>query len=190
MRNAYSALIDVFYWPIVQLSVSAVLVRVPIRLFSSDGRITRIRGWEQSRYIYRLLGVARWKKKLPDAAFLVGGSKKRVNPYSRSDVSRFLSELRRAEIAHWVQLVFAVPCFFWNPSWASVVMTLYALCANIPCIAAQRYNRILLQSRPIRTQCHKVFAEGTAEGSSPIRAIGTDALTAAADRILRYLFSK
>ncbi len=110
MRSFYVALVDVVYWPIVQLSVSAVLVRIPTSKFSSDGWITHARKWERSLSLYRLFGVPSWKKRLPDAAFLVGGTRKTVNPYSRSDVSRFLSELRRAEIAHWVQLASAIPC--------------------------------------------------------------------------------
>ncbi|SDF75472.1 hypothetical protein [Terriglobus roseus] len=147
MRSFYVALVDVVYWPIVQLSVSAVLVRIPTSKFSSDGWITRARKWERSLSLYRLFGVPSWKKRLPDAAFLVGGTRKTVNPYSRSDVSRFLSELRRAEVAHWMQVAFAIPCWFWNPTWAALLMTLYAICTNAPCIAAQRYNRNLVQSR-------------------------------------------
>lgn len=145
MRTVYIALADIVYWPIVQLFVSAVAVRIPMRVFDSDNRMTHPQKGE--RAFYKSIGVRRWKKRLPDAAFLVGGTKKHVNPFSRRDVSRFLSELRRAEIAHWVQLILAVPCFFWNPLWASIIMVLYAVCTNLPCIAAQRYNRMLLRRR-------------------------------------------
>lgn len=147
MSSLYIALVDVLYWPIVQLSVSAVLVRIPTSKFTSDGWFTRMRTWENSLFVYRKLAVPRWKRRLPDAAFLVGGTRKQVNPYSRSDVGRFLAELRRAEIAHWIQLAFVIPCWLWNPLWASMLMTLYAVCTNVPCIAAQRYNRILVRSR-------------------------------------------
>lgn len=147
MTNAQVAWIDAVYWPIVQLSVSAVMVRIPMRMFSSENWSTRTWKWEQSLSAYKALGIVRWKKKLPDAASLVGGHTKRVNPNSQSDRSRFVSELRQAEIAHWVQLVFAIPCWFWNPLWASAVMTLYAVGANVPCIITQRYNRILVLKR-------------------------------------------
>lgn len=147
MKTVYVAFIDVVYWPIVQLTVSAILVRSPTRMFSSDNLITRTRRWERSLSIYRSLGVSRWKKRLPDGALWVGGSKKRVNPYSRSDALRFQSELRSAEIAHWIQLGFAPLCWFWNPLWAALTMSLYAICSNAPCIIAQRYNRALIESR-------------------------------------------
>jgi len=150
MRSFYVALVDVVYWPVVQLSVSAILVRVPTRRFSSDSWITRARKWERSLVLYRTLGVPLWKKRLPDAGFLVGGARKQVNPYSHSDVLRFLSELRRAEVAHWLQLTFAIFCWFWNPIWSAIAMTLYAISTNTPCIAVQRYNRILVLSRSAR----------------------------------------
>jgi len=147
MTNASVALIDTVYWPIVQLSVSALFVRMPARLFSADNWVTRSRTFERSLTVYRALGVSRWKKWLPDAASLVGGTAKRVNPYHSADTSRFLVEVRRAELAHWVQLAFAPPCWLWNPHWAFIIMLLYAIGANVPCIVAQRYNRILLQRR-------------------------------------------
>lgn len=147
MTHISMALVDILYWPVVQLSVSAVFIRVPSRFFSWESERNRLQEVRRSLRLYRRLRVPYWKKKLPDAAFLVGGTRKRVNPYCHADVSRFLTDLRRAEVAHWTQLAFAVPCWFWNPIWASVVMTAYAICTNVPCIAAQRYNRILVGSR-------------------------------------------
>ena len=38
------------------------------------------------------------------------------------------------------------PLFFlWNPWWADLIMLTYALMANLPCIFAQRYNRLRFQ---------------------------------------------
>ncbi len=63
-----------------------------------------------------------------------------MQPY----LEQFLRETRRAEVAHWLMLL-CVPLFFlWNPPWARLVMVAYALAANLPCILAQRYNRIVL----------------------------------------------
>ena len=38
-------------------------------------------------------------------------------------------------------------------AWACLVMTAYAVAANLPCILAQRYNRIALD-RVLRTRRH------------------------------------
>jgi len=36
-----------------------------------------------------------------------------------------------------------VPIFFlWNPWWADLIIVIYAVAANVPCILAQRYNRL------------------------------------------------
>lgn len=144
------ALVDIIYCPVVQLSVSAVLVRMPDHFFSTDTWITRPRNFERSRRLYRALAVHRWKKALPDAASLVGGTNKHAKPYSRTDVSRFIADTRRAETAHWLQFVLILPSWLWNPLWASILMTGYAIGANIPCIAAQRYNRLLVCARVLR----------------------------------------
>ena len=67
-------------------------------------------------------------------------------------VAQFLIETRRAEIAHWFMLG-CLPIFFiWNPPWARWVMAVYALAANLPCICAQRYNRLVL-NRIARARC-------------------------------------
>lgn len=146
MTRTLVALVDIIYCPGVQLSVSAVLVRIPDRFFSTDTWITRQRGFERSRRLYRALAVRRWKKALPDAASWVGGTLKQVKPYSRTDVSRFITDTRRAETAHWLQFALILLSWVWNPIWASILMTGYAIGANIPFIVAQRYNRLLLRA--------------------------------------------
>jgi len=147
MTRLAIAIADVVYWPIIQISVSALLVLVPNDYFSSDTAVTQPRSYEASLRIYRRFRVQHWKKRLPDWGSLVGGEPKRVKTHKLADRSRFLAETRRAEIAHWIQLLSAAFCWTWNPLWAAVLMTTYAILANVPCILAQRYNRILLQKK-------------------------------------------
>lgn len=147
MTRTLVALIDIIYCPVVQLSVSAVMVRIPDRFFSTDTWITRPRNFERSRRLYRALAVHHWKKALPDAASLVGGTIKYVKPYCRTDILRFVTDTRRAETAHWLQFALILSSWIWNPVWASILMTGYAIGANIPFIAAQRYNRLLVLAR-------------------------------------------
>jgi len=96
---------------------------------------------------YRILFVPQWKKLLPDGAPWIGGPAKRVAAFNPTDRNLYLSETRRAETAHWLQLVCAIFCWHWNPLWAAIVMTAYATLSNLPCILAQRYNRALLERR-------------------------------------------
>jgi len=138
---------DSLFWPFIQLTVSAVFVRLPRRLFGQNNMLTRQWSLEHSIRFYRTIFVPRWKKLLPDGAPWVGGTAKRVSAFSQADVSLYLCETRRAEMAHWLQLAFASICWLWNPVWAALVMTAYAVLTNIPCIFAQRYNRALLEWR-------------------------------------------
>jgi glycosyl-4,4'-diaponeurosporenoate acyltransferase len=134
-------------WPLIQLSFAFVAVRLPARLFAQENWITVPRRWEREGRLYRnWLGIRRWKSLLPDGAPWLGGfAKKRINGRDASYLNQFLAETRRAEVAHWCMLL-CLPLFFlWNPPWACLVMTAYAVAANLPCILAQRYNRIVLE---------------------------------------------
>ena len=139
-------------WPIIHLAVAYVALRLPAHLFESDGWVTAPRKWEREGRLYRdLLGIRTWKSLLPDGAPWLGGFAKKIYPFDASHVGQFILETRRAELAHWCMLLCFPLFFFWNPPWARLVMTVYALAVNLPCILAQRYNRIAL-CRVVRTR--------------------------------------
>jgi len=140
-------------WPTIHLVVAAIALRLPARYFARDSWITAPRRWERGGCLYRdRLGIRRWKSLLPDGAPWLGGfAKKKIRSRDALYLEQFLVETRRAELAHWCMLL-CLPLFFlWNPLWACLVMTAYALAANLPCIAAQRYNRIVID-RVVRTR--------------------------------------
>jgi len=144
-------------WPMIHLTVASVALHLPAHLFAQDSWITAPRRWEREGRLYRdWLGIRRWKSLLPDGAPWFGGfAKKRINSHDASYLGQFVLETRRAELAHWCMLL-CLPFFFlWNPPWACLVMTAYALAANLPCILAQRYNRIAL-CRVVRTRRREV----------------------------------
>lgn len=59
-------------------------------------------------------------------------------------LERFIRESRRAELCHRMA-IYCVPVFFlWNSGWATLVIFVYAVAANLPCILAQRYSRLRL----------------------------------------------
>jgi glycosyl-4,4'-diaponeurosporenoate acyltransferase len=140
-------------WPLIHLVVAFVALRLPAHLFTLDSWLTAPRRWEHDGRLYRdWLAIRKWKSLLPDGAPWMGGfRKKKLNARDSSYLSQFLRETRRAEWAHWCMFC-CLPIFFlWNPPWARLVMTAYALAANLPCILAQRYNRIVL-ARALRVQ--------------------------------------
>lgn len=140
-------------WPLIHLSVASVALRLPARYFAQDNWITAPRRWEREGRFYRdWLRIRAWKSSLPDGATWFGGfTKKTIRSRDACYLEQFLVETRRAELAHCCMLLCAPLFFLWNPLWACGVMLTYALAANLPCILAQRYNRIALY-RVIRTR--------------------------------------
>ena len=134
-------------WPLIHLAIGFVALRLPPRLFARNNWLTAPRRWEGNDRLYRdWLAIRKWKSLLPDGAPWLGGfAKKKVYAHDSYHLAQFLLETRRAELAHWCMLC-CLPLFFlWNPPWACLVMACYALAANLPCIVAQRYNRIVLE---------------------------------------------
>lgn len=138
------ALIDAGVWASWSILVGYRATRIPWTRLVQDSWLTRPRAWERDGRIYERLGILRWKDRIPEAGSVFGrGASKRALP-GRSDdhLWRFAAETRRAEIVHW-QIMAITPLFLlFNPPVLIVAMVVYAVVANIPCIAIQRYNRI------------------------------------------------
>lgn len=157
--NALVWAVNILGWPAVHLAIGYASVRLPPTLFSRDSWLTTPRRWEIDGRLYRnWLGVRRWKALLPDGAPWFGGfAKKRLSARDGEYLRLFLLETRRAEIAHWCMLG-CLPLFFlWNPPWACWVMAAYGLAANLPCILAQRYNRLALNRMALRRRAVSSF---------------------------------
>ncbi|UWZ81683.1 glycosyl-4,4'-diaponeurosporenoate acyltransferase CrtO family protein [Occallatibacter riparius] len=144
---------NILGWPSIHIVIGSAAVRIPRSHFEHDNWLTAPRSWEHSGRIYRdLFAIRKWKSKLPDGAPWVGGMAKRhMFGRDESTLDEFVIETRRAEIAHWAMMCCAPAFFFWNPPWARLVMLAYAMAANLPCILAQRYNRLTL-ARALRTR--------------------------------------
>jgi len=134
-------------WPVIHLGVAKIILSIPLERFANNKTPYAIRRWERDGDIYReYLGIRRWKSLLPDGAPWLGGfSKKRLASRNQQYLQVFIRETRRAEFAHWCMLLCFPVFFLWNPPWACWVMAGYAVAANLPCIVAQRYNRLALQ---------------------------------------------
>lgn len=137
---------NVLGWPAIHLIVGGLAVRLPGDLFAQDTWVSKPRRWEHDGRLYRkLFAVRSWKALLPDGAPWIGGlAKNGLLARDQPQLMRFIAETRRAEIAHWCMLG-CLPLFWvWDPRWARLVMTVYGVAANVPCIIAQRYNRAVL----------------------------------------------
>ncbi len=112
---------------------------------AADGWLTRLRPFEKGGDVYRRLGIRRWKRYLPDAGGFAGGQRKRPGRSRDPDVwARLADETRRAERVHWLTLVVLPVLLVFNRGTLALAMVAYAVVANGPCIAVQRYNRARL----------------------------------------------
>ena len=117
--------------------------RLPLRAVEQERWLTRIRPWERDGRTWERLGIRRWKDRLPEAGDLFGGGvSKRALPGRHPDeLARFAAETRRAELVHWT-IPLVLPVFvLWNPPVLLAAMAAYAVVANSPCIAVQRFDR-------------------------------------------------
>ncbi len=169
LPKPYSILLDFAAWALVHAVAGYLVHRLPPSRFAHDTFVTRPRRFEGDGEIYqRLFRIKRWKAMLPEAgaAFRGGFDKKRLAGGSDAALERYMQETRRAEIAHWGTAAVAPLFFAWNPVRAGVVMLLYAVVVNVPCILALRYNRLRL-ARIIRRR--ESARERSAGGSRKAR---------------------
>lgn len=139
--------INVLGWPVIHISVSWISTQLPLHSFDPQDWIFRERQWESGGEIYkRHFAIKTWKAFLPDAAFWFrkGFQKAKLAELAPGYLERFIQETCRSEMAHWMTIAAAPIFFLWNYWWVDVLMVVYALTANLPCILTQRYNRLRL----------------------------------------------
>jgi glycosyl-4,4'-diaponeurosporenoate acyltransferase len=133
----------------VHLGISYLCVKIPIAFFKKDRWLFRIRNWEYRGKAYnRFFKVKKWKSIIPDGGglFKKGFAKKNLQNSDPRYLKTFLYETKRAELTHWLTIIPAPIFFLWNIWWAGIIMIVYALIVNVPCILLQRYNRARLTS--------------------------------------------
>ena len=139
--------IDAAAWACVQVGAGYLVHRLPDRLLTRDTWLLRQRRWEREGWFYvDVARIRRWKKLLPEAGAIFGGgvSKRTLAGRQPHHLERLATETRRAELGHWLMILPAPVFVALNRPLLMPFMALYPLAVNLPCIAAQRYNRIRL----------------------------------------------
>ena len=148
LPTSWTILVDFVIWFIIHMGVVYFVVRIPLQRFDPHGRLFRTRPWEEGGNFYqRFFRVKRWKQYLPDGALFLGGKgfpKKKLREKTPEYLKAFLQETCRAELTHWLTVLFASFFFLWNPLWVGFFMILYVMTEHLPLIMAQRYNRARL----------------------------------------------
>jgi glycosyl-4,4'-diaponeurosporenoate acyltransferase len=145
----WTIVIDFIAWFIIHMGVVLCIIHVPFKSFDPEGWIYRARAWEKNGGIYtRIFNIKKWKKCLPDGSKLLryrSFPKNRLEEKNDLYFASFLQETCRAELTHWIIILFAPFFFLWNKPGVGWIMIFYALIENLPLIMAQRYNRIRLK---------------------------------------------
>ena len=145
MSTFWTIFMDFIAWFIIHMGVVFLVVRIPTRFFNPNSFFYRSRTWEKGGLLYqKIFRIKKWKEHVPDGAGFLkerGFPKKRLKGKSSSYMNSFLLETCRAELSHWIIILFAPFFFLWNHFWVGLVMIIYALSENIPLIMVQRFNR-------------------------------------------------
>ena len=143
----WSVVIYCIIWLLIHVIVSYVVDRIPRASFDPKSWLYRRRKFERNGKLYEtVFHIRYWKHFLPDGAALCGRFRKKTLVKSGSIyINEFIQETCRAEMMHWILLAMAVVFFIWNAWWISLIMVSYALIVNMPCVLAQRFNRIRLR---------------------------------------------
>ena len=145
LPTLWTIVIDFVIWFIIHVGVVAIMVRIPAKHFDSNYWLYRSRKWERNGNVYQeVFRIKKWKQHLPDGARVLGRlgfQKKQLNGTSPECFGAFLIETCRAELTHWILILFAPFFFLWNRPGVGLFMIFYALLENLPFIIAQRYNR-------------------------------------------------
>jgi glycosyl-4,4'-diaponeurosporenoate acyltransferase len=137
--------------PLAHLGLSWLVEQLPRSLFEKDLPPSSNRSHSLYR---RVFFIHRWKHLLPDAAPWVSGfPKARLTSDDPSYLRTFIAETRRGELAHWLQWLVISSFIIWNPFPANLIILIYAVVLNLPCIlnlrhTRQRLSRLLLRRAP------------------------------------------
>jgi glycosyl-4,4'-diaponeurosporenoate acyltransferase len=155
LPEIWIVVIDFVLWFTIHLSIAYIGTILPARYINIQSALFRKRVWENDGLIYeKVFFIKKWKEILPDgsALFKKGFRKKRISSLNAEYLNLFIIEVCRAEAVHWIVILFSPVFFIWNYWWAGIIMIVYAFVANLPCIFAQRYNRIRLYRLVVEIQ--------------------------------------
>lgn len=148
LPNLWIVILNIVAIPGLHLGVSWIYTRLPRSAFDPESRLYRERSWEQGGKIYQtLFRIRQWKGFLPDAApWFDGFAKGKLQNKDRDYVQAFIAETCRGEAAHYAQIPALWLTLIWNP-WpvAAIVMFVYAILSNLPCLLLQRFTRARLR---------------------------------------------
>jgi len=156
LSNLWIVILNVIGVPAIHLLVSWIFTRLPATGFRPSSSLFRERNWEAGGKVYqRLFLIRRWKGLIPDAApWFDGFAKGKLRDKDPDYLRDFIRETCRGEAAHYVQIPALLLTLAWNP-WpvAALVIMIYALLSNLPCVLLQRFTRARMRKHLAEIEC-------------------------------------
>lgn len=148
LNHFWTILLNCVLWPIFQILTALICLRIPLKVFNPEKNILKTRKFEKNGIFYeKYFFIKKWKGRLPDGSKIFGKGfvKKNLKETNHNYFLTFIYETGRAEYTHLFAMLPAPIFFIWNPWWGGIIMIIYAVIINVPCIIAQRYNRARLE---------------------------------------------
>lgn len=132
-------------WPTIQVGSALIALYIPDRLYKYNKFPYKPLKIELKGDIYQILfRVKKWKHLLPDGAKAwkkKGYEKKHIKGFDNETLNKFLIESCRAELTHILPILMVWVFFLFTPPMVGLIMVIYSLITNLPCLIVQRFNR-------------------------------------------------
>ena len=147
LPNIWIAVINILGTPLCHLGIAWLSTCLPASLFQKESPSASL-PVKKSNFLYeKILLVRLWKHLLPDAApWFKGFPKGSLESTDRAYLESFVSETRRGEYSHWLQTIMIILFVVWTPYPACIIIIIYAIFSNAPCIINLRYTRLRILS--------------------------------------------
>lgn len=148
LPNLWIVVLNTLGIPAIHLGISWWFTKLDRGWFDPGSRLFRERRIEAGGTVYQtLFRIRQWKHLLPDAApWFDGFAKGKLGDKDPAYLRAFIAETCRGEAAHYAQIPALLLTLLWNP-WpvAAIVMIVYAVVSNLPCLILQRFTRARLR---------------------------------------------
>lgn len=149
LPDGLTVLLIFVLWPLIQVGSAFLCLYLPDKFFNHNKGIYKTFRFEHNGKLYdTLFKVKKWKHLLPDGGAIYkkkGFAKKTLTDFSQNNLNRFLMESCRGELTHWLPICFFWVFFFITSPFVVLLMFVYSIIVNMPCIIVQRYNRPRIQ---------------------------------------------
>lgn len=146
MNNDFWLILSYFViWTIIMVGSAYLFYKLPNKCYNPNSFIFREKKWERYGIFYeKFFMIKNWKSFLPDGGAIVknGFRKKHLKTSNDEYLEQFLIESCRAEATHILPIILSFVFAFYNPINVVIIMFVFSLAVNLPCLITQRYNRI------------------------------------------------